>query len=60
MALSIETVEADELAWSLARERARRQAPSTLATRVSTLAKQLRAAYDARPVSRAEWDAATD
>lgn len=42
----------------LARERARRQDASTVAARVATLAEQLRTAYDTRPVSRAEWDAA--
>jgi antitoxin VapB len=42
----------------LARERARRAASASLAARVTTLCKQLRPAYDMRPVSRAEWDAA--
>jgi antitoxin VapB len=78
MALSIKTVEADELARSLARltgesmteavttalrerlarERARRETAASLPMRLAALSSQLRAAYDARPVSREEWDAA--
>lgn len=78
MALSIKTVEADELARSLARltgesmteavttalrerlarERARRETAANLPMRLAALSSQLRAAYDARPVSREEWDAA--
>ena len=42
----------------LARERARREASATLPARVAALSEQLRGAYDTRPVSRAEWDAA--
>ncbi len=42
----------------LARERARRSASAGLPARVAALAEQIRAAYDTRPVSRAEWDAA--
>ena len=42
----------------LARERARRAASADLPARVAALAERLRAAYDTRPVSRAEWDAA--
>jgi hypothetical protein len=40
------------------RERARRAASAELPARVAALAERLRAAYDTRPVSRAEWDAA--
>ena len=50
MALSIKTAEADELARSAA--------SAELPARVAALAEQLRPAYDTRPVSRAEWDAA--
>ncbi len=42
----------------LARERARREAAASLATRLAALSGELRTAYDTRPVSRAEWDAA--
>jgi antitoxin VapB len=40
------------------RERARRAASAELPAGVAALAERLRAAYDTRPVSRAEWDAA--
>ena len=43
----------------LARERARRTMDSGLPARLTALSDQLRAAYDTRPVSRKEWDAAT-
>ena len=42
----------------LARASARREASATMPTRVAALSEQMRAAYDTRPVSRAEWDAA--
>jgi antitoxin VapB len=42
----------------LARERARREAASSLPARLTALSSQLRVAYDTRPVSRQEWDAA--
>jgi antitoxin VapB len=42
----------------LARERARRETAASLPMRLAALSSQLRAAYDARPVSREEWDAA--
>lgn len=42
----------------LARERARRQAAADLPERVAALAGRLRGAYDTRPVSREEWNAA--
>jgi hypothetical protein len=42
----------------LARERARRETAASLPTRLAALSSELRAAYDARPVSREEWDAA--
>ncbi len=47
----------------LARERARRKqavsVPTHLATQLAALSSRLRTAYDTRPVSRAEWDAAS-
>jgi antitoxin VapB len=42
----------------LARERARRETAASLPTRLTALSSQLRAAYDTRPVSWEEWDAA--
>ncbi len=42
----------------LARERARREATTNLPTRLVALSQKLRVAYDTRPVSREEWDAA--
>jgi antitoxin VapB len=42
----------------LARERARRETAAGLAARLAALSSQLRAAYDTRPVSQDEWDAA--
>jgi antitoxin VapB len=43
----------------LAREHARRLAGRDLPARLGALAQRLRASYDTRPVSRAEWDAAS-
>jgi antitoxin VapB len=43
----------------LARERMRREAAADLPIRLAALSERLRAAYDTRPVSRAEWDAAS-
>lgn len=43
----------------LARERARRIAAGDLPARLGTLARRLRASYDTRPVTAAEWDAAS-
>jgi antitoxin VapB len=43
----------------LARERAKREAAADLPARLAALADRLRPAYDTRPVSRAEWDAAS-
>jgi antitoxin VapB len=43
----------------LARERARRLAASDLPARLDALGRQLRRSYDTRPVSRAEWEAAS-
>jgi len=43
----------------LARERARRLGARDLPARLGALAKRLSASYDTRPVSRAEWDAAS-
>ena len=42
----------------LARERARQATDKDLPARLAALSQELRAAYDTRPVSRAEWDAA--
>lgn len=42
----------------LARERVRREAAASLPARLAALSGELRAAYDTRPVSRAEWDVA--
>ena len=42
----------------LGRERARRETAASLPVRLAALSGQLRAAYDTRPVSRTEWDAA--
>lgn len=43
----------------LARERARRDTAADLPARLAALSGRLRAAYDTRPVSREEWDAAS-
>jgi antitoxin VapB len=43
----------------LVRERVRRLAARDLPDRLGALAQRLRASYDTRPVSRAEWDAAS-
>ena len=43
----------------LARERARREGAATLPDRLTTLSARLRAAYDTRPVTQDEWDAAS-
>ena len=43
----------------LARERAWREAASSLPARLAALSGQLRASYDARPISRTEWDSAS-
>ncbi len=42
----------------LARERARRATEADLPVRLAALSDRLRVAYDTRPVSREEWDAA--
>jgi len=42
----------------LERERQKRDASSGFAARVESFTAGLRAAYDTRPVTRAEWDAA--
>jgi antitoxin VapB len=42
----------------LARERARRGTTADLPTRLSGLSRRLSVAYDTRPVSPEEWDAA--
>jgi antitoxin VapB len=43
----------------LSRERARREAATNLPKRLAALSRRLRRDYDTRPVSRAEWDAAS-
>jgi antitoxin VapB len=43
----------------LARERTRREAAAELPARLAVLSQRLRADYDMRPVSRAEWDEAS-
>jgi antitoxin VapB len=43
----------------LARERARRDADAGLARRLAAVSMRIRAAYDTRPVTPEEWDAAT-
>jgi antitoxin VapB len=43
----------------LSREEARRAASKDLAARLAALADRMRDAYDTRPVSRKEWNAAT-
>ncbi len=43
----------------LARERAKRAASADLPGRLTALAERLRPAYDTRPITRAEWDAAS-
>lgn len=42
----------------LARERVRRETAASLPARLTALSGELRAAYDTRPISQAEWDAA--
>ena len=42
----------------LARERARRETAASLPIRLTALSEQLRAAYDTRPVTQKEWNAA--
>jgi antitoxin VapB len=42
----------------LSREEARRAASKDLPSRVAALAERMRVAYDTRPVSREEWNAA--
>jgi antitoxin VapB len=43
----------------LAREQARRQAAPDIRARVASLTERIRSTYDTRPVSKAEWDAAS-
>ncbi len=43
----------------LAHERARRDTATSLPTRLTALSARLQAAYDTRPVSQEEWDAAS-
>ena len=44
----------------LERERRRRAAQTNLAERLAALSARLRDAYDTRPVTREEWDAASE
>jgi antitoxin VapB len=43
----------------LVRERNRRESAASLPARLSALSSRLRVAYDTRPVSPEEWDAAS-
>jgi antitoxin VapB len=43
----------------LDRERARREAAEDLPARLAALSARFRAAYDTRPVTKVEWDAAS-
>jgi len=43
----------------LARERAKRLSEGDLPARLDLLAQRLRKFYDTRPITRAEWDAAS-
>ncbi len=42
----------------VSREEARRMASNDLPKRLAAVAERLRGAYDTRPISREEWDAA--
>ena len=42
----------------VSREEARRAAAKDLPARLTTFAERVRGAYDTRPVSQSEWDAA--
>jgi antitoxin VapB len=75
MALSIKTADACGLARltgetmtesvtvalreRLGREQSRRQATPDVRARLAALSERMRTAYDTRPVSKAEWDAAS-
>ena len=43
----------------LARERARHEAAVDLPARIAAFSRRIRDAYDTRPVTKAEWDAAS-
>jgi antitoxin VapB len=43
----------------LVRERARREAVADLPARIAAFSRRIRDAYDARPVTQAEWDTAS-
>jgi antitoxin VapB len=43
----------------LTRERARREAAVDLPVRIAAFARRIRDAYDTRPLTKAEWDAAS-
>jgi antitoxin VapB len=42
----------------LVRERAKHEAAVDLPARIATFSQRIRGAYDTRPVTKAEWDAA--
>jgi antitoxin VapB len=56
---SITRVVTNALRERLDREQARREAAGDLPARLAALSERLRRAYDTRPVSGAEWDAAS-
>jgi len=43
----------------LARERVRRQTESDLPKRIAAFSRRVRKHYDTRPITKAEWDAAS-
>jgi antitoxin VapB len=43
----------------LVREQEKRQAAADLPARIAAFSRQIRGAYDVRPVTKAEWDAAS-
>lgn len=43
----------------LAREQARREAAADLPSRIAAFSRRIRDAYDTRPATKAEWDAAS-
>jgi antitoxin VapB len=43
----------------LAREQARREAAADLPIRIARFSRRISSAYDTRPVTKAEWDAAS-
>jgi antitoxin VapB len=43
----------------LSREQTRREAAADLPARIAAFSRRIRGAYDTRPVTKAEWDAAS-